>query len=156
MTENDQKKLGTVLWDIADDLRGAMNADDFRDYMLSFLFLRYLSDNYQNVAERELDNEYPERNGHITPLQRWYEENPKDVDAFEDMMRHQVHYVIHPDYLWGNIAEMARTHRSDLLETLKKGFKHIEEHSFGRSFKGLFSEINLYLRKTRKRPCEAQ
>ena len=39
MTENDQKELGNTLWKIADDLRGAMNADDFRDYMLSFLFL---------------------------------------------------------------------------------------------------------------------
>ncbi|MFZ4704145.1 MAG: type I restriction-modification system subunit M N-terminal domain-containing protein [Candidatus Methylumidiphilus sp.] len=48
MTEQDQKELGNTLWAIADQLRGAMNADDFRDYMLSFLFLRYLSDNYSN------------------------------------------------------------------------------------------------------------
>jgi len=32
----DQKKLGKTLWDIADQLRGAMNADDFRDYMPLF------------------------------------------------------------------------------------------------------------------------
>lgn len=44
MTEQELNKLGSTLWGIADDLRGAMNADDFRDYMLSFLFLRYLSD----------------------------------------------------------------------------------------------------------------
>lgn len=50
MTENDQKQLGKTLWNIADQLRGAMNADDFRDYMLSFLFLRYLSDNYEQAA----------------------------------------------------------------------------------------------------------
>ena len=31
-----------------------MNADDFRDYMLSFLFLRYLSDNYETAAQKEL------------------------------------------------------------------------------------------------------
>jgi len=41
MTQTDQDKLGKALWDIANDLRGAMNADSFRDYMLSFLFLRY-------------------------------------------------------------------------------------------------------------------
>ena len=46
MTEQTQKELGKTLWTIADALRGSMNADDFRDYMLSFLFLRYLSDNY--------------------------------------------------------------------------------------------------------------
>jgi type I restriction enzyme M protein len=44
MTKEQLSQLGKTLWAIADDLRGAMNADDFRDYMLSFLFLRYLSD----------------------------------------------------------------------------------------------------------------
>jgi type I restriction enzyme M protein len=33
MSEEEQKKLGTILWTIADRLRGSMNADDFRDYM---------------------------------------------------------------------------------------------------------------------------
>ena len=42
MNDTQQKQLGTTLWATADKLRGAMNADDFRDYMLSFLFLRYL------------------------------------------------------------------------------------------------------------------
>lgn len=37
MTENDQKQLGKTLWAVADQLRGAMNADDFCDYMPSFL-----------------------------------------------------------------------------------------------------------------------
>ena len=46
--------MGRLLWSIADQLRGAMGADDFRDYMLSFLFLRYLSDNYQAAARKEL------------------------------------------------------------------------------------------------------
>jgi type I restriction enzyme M protein len=36
MTDQDQKQLGKTLWNIADQLRGAMNADDFRDYMLAF------------------------------------------------------------------------------------------------------------------------
>jgi type I restriction enzyme M protein len=60
MSEQDHKKLGTTLWGIADQLRGAMNADDFRDYMLSFLFLRYLSDNYEAAAKKELGSDYPE------------------------------------------------------------------------------------------------
>ena len=59
MTDIDQKALGKTLWNIADQLRGAMNADDFRDYMLSFLFLRYLSDNYETAARKELGKDYP-------------------------------------------------------------------------------------------------
>lgn len=58
MSEEQQKLLGAVLWNIADKLRGAMNADDFRDYMLSFLFLRYLSDNYEEAAKKELGKDY--------------------------------------------------------------------------------------------------
>ena len=54
MTDTNQKKLGSILWSIADQLRGAMDADDFRDYMLSFLFLRYLSDNYETAAKQGL------------------------------------------------------------------------------------------------------
>ena len=59
MTAIEQQKLGKILWGIADKLRGAMNADDFRDYMLSFLFLRYLSDNYEDAVKKELGSDYP-------------------------------------------------------------------------------------------------
>ena len=60
MTKEQLNQLGKTLWAIADQLRGAMNADDFRDYMLSFLFLRYLSDNYESAAKKELGLDYPE------------------------------------------------------------------------------------------------
>ncbi|SFF68884.1 type I restriction enzyme M protein [Salegentibacter agarivorans] len=145
-----QDELGKTLWKIADSLRGAMNADDFRDYMLSFLFLRYLSGNYQESVKKELGSDYPETPKDVmktigvrVPLQIWYDENPEFINEFEAQMRRKVHYVIEPDYLWGSIAEMARTQHPDLLKTLQKGFKYIENESFGNSFKGLFSEINL-------------
>lgn len=150
MTEQDLNKLGNTLWDIANDLRGAMNADDFRDYMLSFLFLRYLSDNYEAAAKKELGKDYPDlpqdvlrASGATSQLQVWYEENPSDVAAFEKQMRRKVHYVIEPAHLWSSIAELARTQHDDLLLTLQQGFKYIENKSFENSFRGLFSEINL-------------
>lgn len=150
MTAIEQNKLGKTLWSIADDLRGAMNADDFRDYMLSFLFLRYLSDNYEAAAKKELGKDYPDRDSAIlkrfgvsTPLALWYRDNPDDTIEFEKVMRRRVHYVISPDYLWSNITELARTQSNKLLETLQDGFKYIEEQSFESNFQGLFSEINL-------------
>jgi type I restriction enzyme M protein len=147
VTENDQKQLGKTLWAIADQLRGSMNADDFRDYMLSFLFLRYLSDNYEAAAKKELGPDYPDPaaigNGGKTPLSVWYAANPGDVADFEKQMRRKAHYVIKPQYLWGHIVHLARTQDHDLLDTLQKGFKHIEEDSFESEFQGLFSEINL-------------
>ena len=150
MTIKEQHELGKTLWRIADDLRGSMMADDFRDYMLSFLFLRYISDNYIEAARKELGGDYPDKapeelkeHGVSTPLQLWYGENPADVLDFEKQMRRKVHYVIEPDYLWTNIYELARTQNDDLLKTLEKGFKYIENESFDRAFQGLFSEINL-------------
>ncbi|MCQ3015894.1 type I restriction-modification system subunit M [Pseudomonas tremae] len=150
MNDTNRKQLGQTLWAIADQLRGAMNADDFRDYMLSFLFLRYLSDNYEIAAKKELGNDYPElptdvlvKKGAATPLQVWYQENKADIPAFEKQMRRKVHYVIEPAHLWNSIANMARTQNGELLSTLQAGFKYIETESFESTFQGLFSEINL-------------
>ena len=145
MTVQDQKQLGKTLWEIADGLRGAMNADDFRDYMLSFLFLRYLSDNYEEAVKKELGRDYPqleEANKHKA-LGVWYQANETDVPEFEKQMRRKVHYVIKPQYLWSNISEMARTQDGELLQTLEEGFRYIENESFESTFQGLFSEINL-------------
>ncbi|QQS28043.1 MAG: type I restriction-modification system subunit M [Sphingobacteriales bacterium] len=136
-------QLGNTLWKIADELRGAMNADQFRDYMLSFLFLRYLSDNYETAAKKELGKDYPAPNGSITPLAKWYQENPDDITDFEKQMRRKVHYVIEPTHLWNSIAELAKTQSKELLRTLQDAFKYIENESFESTFQGLFSEINL-------------
>ena len=145
MTAIEQNKLGNTLWSIADNLRGAMNADDFRDYMLSFLFLRYLSDNYEAAAKKELGSDYPvlKEGDKRTPLSVWYNANSTDVEEFEKQMRRKVHYVIKPEHLWSNIAEMARMQKGELLDTLQNGFKYIENESFESTFQGLFSEINL-------------
>lgn len=150
MNDQSQKQLGKTLWNIADQLRGSMNADDFRDYMLSFLFLRYLSDNYETAAKKELGQDYPDlpidillKTGATTPLDAWYQDNSDDIPEFEKQMRRKVHYVIEPPHLWNSIANMARTQNGELLNTLQAGFKYIENESFESAFDGLFSEINL-------------
>lgn len=154
MTKEQFNQLGKTLWAIADDLRGAMNADDFRDYMLSFLFLRYLSDNYEAAAKRELGPDYPNlaEDDRRAPLCVWYEDNSEDVEVFEKQMRRKMHYVIHPDYLWSSISEQARTQNAELLQTLVRGFKYIENESFASTFQGLFSEINLHSEKLGRSP----
>lgn len=146
MTTQDHHRLGKTLWKIATDkLWGAMNADDYRDYMLSFLFLRYLSDNYEVAARRELGGDYPNLDdGEFrVPLAVWYDNNPADVAAFEQQMRRKVHYVIRPDHLWTSIANRARRQDTGLLQTLQDAFRFIENESFDSTFQGLFSEINL-------------
>lgn len=161
MVQNSQQELGKTLWGIANNLRGAMMADDFRDYMLSFLFWKYLSDNYVLAAKKELGSDYPdtpkdimETLGVTTPLQIWYNENPNDTLLFERQMKRKIHYVIEPQFLWDNIVELARTQSNELLYTLQDGFKYIEDKSFESSFKGLFSEINLSSEKLGKNYTE--
>ncbi|MEZ4911498.1 MAG: type I restriction-modification system subunit M [Saprospiraceae bacterium] len=156
MTNKDQQQLGKTLWAIADNLRGAMNADNFRDYMLSFLFLRYLSYNYEEAAKKELGRDYPnlESTNKQTPLSVWYKSNKDEVVEFEQQMRRKVHYVIEPAHLWSNISEMARTQNPELLVTLESGFRYIENESFESAFQGLFSEINLNSEKLGKTSAE--
>lgn len=136
MSQNSQNELGKALWKAANDLRGAMMADDFRDYMLSFLFWKYLSDNYLKAAQRELGSDWE-------PLDIWYQNNPDDIFLFEKQMKRKIHYVIEPKFLWNNIVSLAKTQSDELLKTLEDGFKYIENESFETSFRGLFSEINL-------------
>jgi type I restriction enzyme M protein len=160
--KEEQQQLGKTLWKIADNLRGAMNADDFRDYMLSFLFLRYLSFNYETSAKKELGSDYPniisgaEISDSVVPppLEIWYKNNENEIEEFEKQMRRKVHYVIKPQHLWSNITELARTQNGELLITLEAGFRYIENESFESAFQGLFSEINLNSEKLGKTTTE--
>jgi type I restriction enzyme M protein len=99
----------------------------------------------KRAAQKELGPDYPKLQveDKRAPLAVWYADNQADVPEFEKQMRRKVHYVIEPQYLWGNITELARTHDDELLHTLQKGFDYIENQSFASTFKGLFSEINL-------------
>ena len=81
MITNNQQILGKTLWSIANDLRGAMMADDFRDYMLSFLFWKYLSDNYLKAAQKELGSDYPDN-------------TPEDIMYFTHHLFFEQLYVI--------------------------------------------------------------
>ena len=146
LTKQEKEQLFRALWSVADVLRGAMTADNFRDYMLSLLFYRYISAQYETAARRELGSDLPADKS----LLNWYAENESDVREFEDMMLKATHYVIKPQHLWSAIYELARTQDDNLLTELGNSFRHIEEESFKGTFKGLFSEINLQSEKLGK------
>lgn len=83
MNDTQQKQLGSTLWAIADKLRGAMNPDDFRDYMLSFLFLRYLSDNYEEAVKKELGSDYQKSENEI-------KRNSNNIDAYIEELKNLI------------------------------------------------------------------
>ena len=54
MSEDQKKQLEQQLWNIADTLRGKMDADEFRDYILGFIFFKYLSERMHLYANKLL------------------------------------------------------------------------------------------------------
>jgi type I restriction enzyme M protein len=101
-----------------------MDADDFRDTMLSVLFLRYLSDNYETAAKKELGRDYPEVgvDARKVPLALWYENNADDIPKFQKQMRRKAHYVVQPAHLWNSIATLARTQKGVTAEHASSGY----------------------------------
>ncbi len=57
MSEDHRKKLQTQLWNIANTLRGKMGADEFRDYILGFIFYKYLSERMHLFADEILKHD---------------------------------------------------------------------------------------------------
>lgn len=51
MSEEQRRQLQQQLWNIANTLRGKMGADEFRDYILGFIFYKYLSEKIQRFAD---------------------------------------------------------------------------------------------------------
>ncbi len=57
MSEDQKKQLQKQLWAIANLLRGKMDADDYRNYILGFIFFKYLSEKLHIYADRILEND---------------------------------------------------------------------------------------------------
>ena len=57
MSDNTKKELQTQLWNIANTLRGKMGADEFRDYILGFIFYKYLSERMHLFADEILKHD---------------------------------------------------------------------------------------------------
>ncbi len=72
MKKQNKKQLG-----IANELRNTMDVNNLRDYVLSFLFLQYLSGNDEEASKKELDNDCPKikAQDNRTPLSVWYKNN---------------------------------------------------------------------------------
>ena len=67
-----QSNLQTKLWDIANDLRGSMEANEFKNYILGLIFYRYLSENVENRAKKLLEED------NISYEEAWQDEEYKE------------------------------------------------------------------------------
>ena len=139
--ETQRAELHKTIWRIANDLRGSVDGWDFKQYVLGFLFYRYISENltaYLNAGEHEAGNEGFD-----------YVKVPNAEVSDPDLVRDIVAekgFFIRPSELFANVR--ARAPRdANLNETLERAFRNIEASAVGTDaeddLKGLFDDIDV-------------
>lgn len=141
MPEDQKKQLQTQLWNIANELRGKMGADEFRDYILGFIFYKYLSEKIDLKANEWLkpDNlTYSDIIGH-----------PQEGDYIAEIEKaaiKELGYFLKPNELFHHVAQTSATN-DNLNEDLERILNSIESSTMGHDseedFQQLFSELDL-------------
>ena len=136
----DNKDLLNVLWSGADVLRGKMDANEYKTYLLGLVFYKYLSDTYLAKAYDLLNDESPES---LDEAQAQYEEAVKSEDAedFLAELRSSMHYTLEPDMTYISILRDAQNNRFN-REKLQAAFNRIQESD--ELFNCLFADVDLY------------
>ncbi len=137
--EQERDELHKAIWSIADDLRGSVDGWDFKSYVLSTMFYRFISENltaYINEGEEEAGNtgfDYAQLTDEIAE------------EAREDMVRVKGFFIL-PSELFENVRKRA-PEDENLNETLEKVFRHIEDSAKGSpsedDFAGLFEDFDV-------------
>lgn len=137
--EQERDELHRAIWAIADQLRGAVDGWDFKNYVLGTMFYRYISENitdYINEGEYEAGN-----------VDFDYSKLSDDVaeEARQGLVEEKGFFIL-PSELFCNVKEKAKDNEN-LNETLDKVFRHIEESAKGSEsesdFEGLFDDFNV-------------
>ena len=97
---NHKKELEKQLWNIANALRGNMSADEFRDYILGFIFYKYLSEKLNNYANKLLDGEF-----RFTELDENNAEYAPYFEAIKTETINKLGYFLTPQELFGSLAD---------------------------------------------------
>jgi type I restriction enzyme M protein len=145
MSEEQKKQLEQQLWNIANTLRGKMNADEFRDYILGFIFFKYLSERMQMYADEILKQDK------INYLQ--VDENSSQGQEYIDAIREEslakLGYFLKPSELFGQVAERGAGggHNRLILEDLQRILTNIQLSTMGtdseEDFDNLFEDMDL-------------
>ena len=137
--EQERDELHRAIWAIADELRGAVDGWDFKNYVLGTMFYRYISENlahYINQGEQEAGNADFD-----------YARMPDDeAECAKEGLVNEKGFFILPSELFSNVCSKADTDEN-LNETLERIFKHIEESAMGSEsesdFAGLFDDFDV-------------
>lgn len=131
--EQERDELHRAIWAIADELRGAVDGWDFKNYVLGTMFYRYISENltsYINVGEAEagnLDFDFARM-------------SDTDAEEAREGLVEEKGFFILPSELFCNVRARAASDEN-LNETLERIFRHIEESAKGTSSEGQFAGL---------------
>lgn len=152
MSEEQRRQLQQQLWNIANTLRGKMNADEFRDYILGFIFYKYLSEKIQRFADLILEEDGLK----FAELKENTAEGAKIVQAVHDAAVEDLGYFLKPSELFHAIAmkgsnQLDADNQGDghnfILADLAKILKNIEQSTLGTDsaddFCNLFEDLDL-------------
>ena len=142
MTNEQKKKLQQQLWNIADELRGKMAADEFRDYILGFIFFKYLSEKMRIYA----DNLLQQDNVAFIMLDEATDQGRNMLDAIRKEAVTQIGYFLKPSELFSALAERG-TNGEFILQDLVNVLDNIESSTRGteseEDFISLFEDMDL-------------
>lgn len=136
----EREELHKAIWSIADDLRGAVDGWDFKQYILGIMFYRYISENitkYINDGERKAgDKDFD-----------YALISDSEAESVRDDLVKEKGFFILPSELFSNVCKDAKNHKDDLNEKLENIFNNIENSAKGADseddFSGLFDDIDV-------------
>ena len=141
-----QSELHTQLWACANDLRGNMDASEFKNYILGLIFYRFLSEQLLEKVNKELEDE-----DNVT-----YEEAFNSDDYKDDIISillEELGYVIEPQFLWNHIVDLINKEKFNIT-ILANAINSINESTLGQKsqedFNGLFEDMDLNSNKLGK------
>ncbi len=164
MSEEYKRILEAQLWNIANTLRGKMNADEFRDYILGFIFYKYLSEK-MNIFADEILKQDGIKFKDITPKT----ENGKEfIEAIKEEALEKLGYFLRPEELFTEVAKRGKGDNEDdvdkfdenktnfILEDLQKILINIQLSTMGtdseEDYENLFEDMDLNSSKLGKTP----
>ena len=133
-----QSSLQDTLWDIANDLRGNMDASEFKNYILGLIFYRYLSENVERRASKLLEED------NLSYEEAFLDEEYRE--ALKEELVSDIGYFIEPKYLFSNLLKSIETGKFD-IEELEGAINNISESTLGQAseddFVNLFDDMDL-------------
>ncbi len=151
MSDEQKKQLEQQLWNIANTLRGKMDADEFRDYILGFIFYKYLSDKQLQYANEQLKEE--------SVTDYFLLRDSDDIEAIRELSLESLGYFLTPDELFTSIAKKGNGTKEGgnfILDDLNRILNSIEQSTMGTEseddFNKLFEDLDLNSTKLGRTP----